>query len=450
MTQRLRDAMECDSRLESNRHVELREIENIGFISTRFQGTDGVSLETEKWATVLKRMGYQPYYFAGLSDWDPKRTMIVPEAFFDHPSNREIQSKSFKVYRRTSELTGLIHKTRRKMKAALYRFIHKFNIDLIIAENCLAIPMNLPLGLALTELIAETGIPTIAHHHDFWWERPRFYVNAVADIISTAFPPSLPSIQHVVIQTQADRELSYRTGLSPVVIPNVLDFKKKPPGVNHYNVDVREAFGIRKDEFFLLQPTRIVARKGIEHTIEVVSRLKNPKAKVVITHSISDEGDEYAKRIMSYAEHMGVEIIIKPDIIDDRRGRTPDGKKIYTLWDVYPHADLITYPSTYEGFGNAFIEAVYFKKPILVNRYSAYVLDIKPFGFKVIEMEGYVTPAVIDEVNHLIENRDSFQENAEINFFLASRFFSYEVLRRKLRNILTNFEGIRETIEANH
>jgi len=99
MTQRLRDAMECDSRLESNRHVELREIENIGFISTRFQGTDGVSLETEKWATVLKRMGYQPYYFAGLSDWDHKRTMIVPEAFFDHPSNREIQSKSFKVYR---------------------------------------------------------------------------------------------------------------------------------------------------------------------------------------------------------------------------------------------------------------------------------------------------------------------------------------------------------------
>ena len=439
--------MECDS---SGSHAELREIRNIGFISTRFQGTDGVSLETEKWVTVLKRMGYQPYYFAGLSDWDPKRTMIVPEAFFDHPSNREIQSKSFKVYRRTSELTGLIHKTRNKLKTALYRFIHKFNIDLIIAENCLAIPMNLPLGLALTELIAEMGIPTIAHHHDFWWERPRFYVNAVADIINTAFPPSLPSIQHVVIQTQADRELSYRTGLSPSVIPNVLDFKKKPPGVNHYNVDVREAFGIGKDEFFILQPTRVVARKGIEHTIEVVSRLKSPNAKVVITHSISDEGDAYPKRIMSYAEHMGVELIMKPEIIDDRRGRTADGKKIYTLWDVYPHADLITYPSTYEGFGNAFIEAVYFKKPILVNRYSAYVLDIKPFGFKVLEMEGYVTPDVLDEINHLIDNRDSFQEKAENNFCLASRFFSYEVLRRKLRNILTNFEGIRETMESNH
>ena len=433
-----------------SRYNQLHKIERIGFVSTRFQGTDGVSLETEKWATVLKRMGYQSFYFAGISDWDPKRTMIVPEAFFDHPTIREIQSKCFKVYRRTSEITGLIHKTRRKLKSSLYKFINKYNIDLIIAENCLAIPMNLPLGLAVTEFIAETGMATIAHHHDFWWERPRFYVNAVADIINTAFPPSLPSIQHVVIQTQADRELSYRTGLSPVVIPNVLDFKKPSPGIDHYNADVREAFGIGKDDFFILQPTRVVARKGIEHTIEVVSRLKNPKAKVVITHSTSDEGDAYEKRIWSYAEHMNVPLIIKPDIIGDKRGRTRNGQKIYTLWDVYPHADLITYPSTYEGFGNAFIEAVYFKKPILVNRYSAYILDIRPYGFEVIEMEGYVTPDVLEEINCLMEERDAFRERAEKNFELASRYFSYEVLRRKLRNILTNFEGIRETMEANH
>jgi hypothetical protein len=87
-------------------HSRRHEIKNIGFVSTRLQGTDGVSLETEKWANVLKRMGYQCFYFAGLSDWDPKRTIKVPEAFFDHPLIRDIQSKCFKVYRRTSELTG--------------------------------------------------------------------------------------------------------------------------------------------------------------------------------------------------------------------------------------------------------------------------------------------------------------------------------------------------------
>jgi glycosyltransferase involved in cell wall biosynthesis len=141
---------------------------------------------------------------------------------------------------------------------------------------------------------------------------------------------------------------------------------------------------------------------------------------------------------------------MRPDIIGDRRGRTSDGQKIYTLWDVYPHADLITYPSTYEGFGNAFIEAVYFKKPILVNRYSAYVLDIRPYGFEVIEMEGYVTPDVLEKINRLIQDRKSFGKRGEKNFELAARYFSYEVLKRKLRYILINFEGIQETMEANH
>ncbi len=423
-------------------------IKNIGFVSTRFKGTDGVSLETEKWAKILKRMGYQDFYFAGLCDRDPERSMVVPEAHFEHPTIVDIQNRCFKVYKRTSELTGEIHSVRRRLKAALYRFVKKFNIDLIIAENCLAIPMNIPLGLALTEFIAETGIPTIAHHHDFYWERPRFYVNAVSDLLRMAFPPTLPSIQHVVINSEADRELSYRTGLSPIVIPNVLDFRKEPPGINHYNSDVREAFGLKEDDIFIMQPTRVVARKGIEHTIEVVSRLKNPKAKLVITHSTTDEGDAYEKRIRSYAEHLGVPLIIKPEIIGDKRGRLPDGRKIYTLWDVYPHADLITYPSTYEGFGNAFIEAIYFRKPILVNRYSIYVMDIKPLGFDVIEMEGYVTDSVIEEIKAILKNPDSYKPRAEKNFQLAKRFFSYEVVRRKLRSILVNFEGIVEAIDS--
>ena len=428
----------------NNGYVEIR---NIGFISTRFQGTDGVSLETEKWAEVLGRMGYQCYYFSGLSDRDPGRTMIVPEAHFEDPIIKKIEENCFKVYRRTSETTGVIHSIRRHLKSSIYKFVKKFNINLLIAENCLAIPMNIPLGLALTEFIAETGIPTIAHHHDFYWERPRFFVNAVQDLIGMAFPPSLRSIQHVVINSQADRELSYRTGLSPVVIPNVLDFKRKPPSINHYNNDVRKSFEINDEDFFILQPTRVVARKGIEHTIEVVSRLKNPRAKLVITHSTGDEGDAYEKRIRSYAEHLGVQLIIKPEIIGDKRGRTSDGRKVYTLWDVYPHADLITYPSTYEGFGNAFIEAIYFKKPILVNQYSAYIMDIKPYGFKAIEMAGWVTNEVIEDISKLVlQDKEAYVEQAERNFALASRFFSYEVLKRKLRSILINFEGIVEAI----
>ena len=37
---------------------------NVGFISFRFAGTDGVSLETAKWAEILQEMGHSCYYFS--------------------------------------------------------------------------------------------------------------------------------------------------------------------------------------------------------------------------------------------------------------------------------------------------------------------------------------------------------------------------------------------------
>ena len=50
----------------------------------------------------------------------------------------------------------------------------------------------------------------------------------------------------------------------------------------------------------------------------------------------------------------------------------------YSINDDYQGADLVTYPSGYEEFGNAFVEAIYFNKPIVVNRYSIFVEGIEP------------------------------------------------------------------------
>ncbi len=267
-------------------------------------------------------------------------------------------------------------------------------------------------------------------------------VNCVGDFLSLAFPPSLHSIQHVVINTPAARELSYRTGLSSYVIPNVLNFEEQVPGIDDYNADVRADLGVEEDDVFILQPTRIVARKGIEHAIEVVNRLNNPRAKLVISHSAGDEGWAYEERIKSYAKIMGVPLIIRPDIIGTSRGMTPEGKKVYTLWDIYPHADIVTYPSMYEGFGNAFLEAIYFHKPLVVNRYSIYEMDIEPMGFDVITMDGYVTDNVIDEIRTILSSPEERERRAEKNYELASQFFSFELLAYKLMTILIYFEGL--------
>ena len=417
-------------------------ITNVGFVSTRLQGTDGVSLETGKWVVVLQKLGYQCFFFAGSSDWDEKKTMVVPEAFFDHPEIKSIQKRCFGITNRATELTGQIHHMRMLLKEKLYEFIEKYEINCLVPENAITIPMNIPLGLAITEIIAETGIPAIAHHHDFSWERQRFLVNCVPDFLSMAFPPVLPSIAHVVINTPADSELSYRTGISARIIHNILDFDTPPPGVDEFSKDVRKDLGLADDDIFILQPTRIVSRKGIEHSIELVSRLNNPRAKLVITHAAGDEGFEYEARVRNFAELMGIPLIIEPDLFGEKRKTYPDGRKRYTLWDVYPHADFVTYPSIYEGFGNAFLETVYFKKPILVNRYSIYETDIEPRGFDVITMNGYITEAVVKQVQELLGNKEKVGKMVDKNFKIAQKFFSYGVLTSKLKSILLDFEGI--------
>ena len=163
---------------------------NIGFVSTRFAGTDGVSLEASKWAAVLTRQGYGCFWFAGELDREPDQSLSVPEAHFKHPLIQQLNAQVYGQRRRTASVTDLVHFLRSKIKRELHKFVEHFQLDLLIVENAFTIPMNLPLGLALVEALSETQIPTIAHHHDFYWERPRYAVNAIGEYLQMAFPPS--------------------------------------------------------------------------------------------------------------------------------------------------------------------------------------------------------------------------------------------------------------------
>jgi glycosyltransferase involved in cell wall biosynthesis len=414
-------------------------IHRIGFVSTRFQGTDGVSLETGKWRKVLEKMGFECFFFSGLSDWDPEKSIVVDEAFFGHPIIEDIQERCFGVVTRDEGLTGEIQAIRFRLKRAVYEFVETFKIDLLIIENALTIPMNIPLGLALTEYIAETNIPIIAHHHDFAWERQRFSVNCIEDYLAMSFPPRLHTINHVVINSEGRQQLSYRCGLSSIIIPNVFDFDTQPPKLDDYGRGLRKELGVADDEVLLLQPTRMIARKGIEHAIELANRLRGRKAKLLISHQERDEGSAYYERTMDYAKILGVDVIVRPDIISAERGTTEDGKKKYSLWDCYLNADFVTYPSTYEGFGNAFLEAIWFRKPILVNRYSIFQRDIEPLDFDVVVMENYVTPETIETVEAILNSDGAVDMMTAKNYELGRRFFSFELLEQRLRQVLMNF-----------
>ncbi|HEY5742063.1 MAG TPA: glycosyltransferase family 4 protein [Terrimicrobiaceae bacterium] len=413
----------------------------IGFISTRFHGTDGVTLEAAKWADILEAEGADCFWMAGLLDKREAISYLDPNAFFNHPTNVELQGYLFGKTTRPREISDRIHKVKVGLKDSIYGFIERFGIELLIPQNILAIPMHIPLGLAMTEVIAETGLPSIAHHHDFTWERERFTVTSGGDYLAAAFPPTLPSLVHVVINSMQQKELARRYGQASVIIPNVIDFETPPPELDDYSKDFRKEIGIAEDDILVLQPTRLVPRKGIEHAIELLRRLKEPRLKLVLSHPGGDEGDAYANLLRERIVDAGIEALFVADRIGEIRGFNADGKKVYTLFDIYPHADLVTYPSYYEGFGNAFLEAVYFRKPVVVNSYAVFARDIDPLGFKTIEMSMLVTNEVVDKTREIIYNQSLRDAWGTINYDLGMKFFSYSVARRKLAGRIAKLFG---------
>ncbi|MGC3989550.1 MAG: hypothetical protein QM796_07715 [Chthoniobacteraceae bacterium] len=178
----------------------------IGFLSTRFHGTDGVTLEAAKWARILEADGHSSFWMAGLLETPAAVSHLAPLAFFNHPEVAVLQAKLFGVSTRSRAVTHEIQWMKEMLKDEIMAFIEQFQLEVLVPQNVLAIPMHIPLGLAVTEVLAETGLPTIAHHHDFTWERERFTINGVGDYLQAAFPPSLPQIEHVVINSMGQKE----------------------------------------------------------------------------------------------------------------------------------------------------------------------------------------------------------------------------------------------------
>jgi glycosyltransferase involved in cell wall biosynthesis len=203
---------------------------------------------------------------------------------------------------------------------------------------------------------------------------------------------------------------------------------------------MRAELGMNEHGLLVVQPTRVVPRKGIELAIELVGRLGDPDAVLLITSPAGDEGLDYLVELERQAEKAKVRLRYAADRFEPDLEGKPVGPA-HTLHDAYLAADLITYPSLYEGYGNALIEAIFYGKPVVVNRYSVYVADIAPLGLEFVEIDGEITDATVAEVRRAISDPERQARIAARNFEIARRRLSYKVLRRRLRRLLGEVEG---------
>ncbi len=67
----------------------------IGFIATRLHGTDGVTLEVEKWAKILSGLGHEIYYCAGELGGYAKDGVLIPELHFSDQTVFALSQRAF-------------------------------------------------------------------------------------------------------------------------------------------------------------------------------------------------------------------------------------------------------------------------------------------------------------------------------------------------------------------
>ena len=425
---------------------------NVGFISTRIAGVDGVSLEIAKLATILRSLGHAPCYCAGELDPGFAPGYLVPEMHFAHPEAVWIHDHCFGTTVAATGLAERIDAMAARLQEGIAGFVHAHHVDVLFTQNALSIPMHVPLGLALTDYIARTGIPTLSHEHDFAWERERFAINCIPEILARCFPPALASVQHLVINSLAQRALAERKSVTAVLLPNIFDYATAAPAMTAFNRDLRASLGLGDEHLLILQPTRVIARKGIELAIELVRQLREPRLRprllgkepvLIISHRAGDEGLAYLEMLRAQAAQTGVPLLYAAEHFSAGGGAVA-GRKVYALWDAYLHADFVTYPSLIEGFGNALLETLYFRLPALVNRYAVYAADIAPHGFDLVEIDAAgeptntaaITAETVEAVIQAMMDPVRRRRMVEWNYQVACEHYSYEAVTPILASLL--------------
>ncbi len=415
----------------------------IGVIIGRIGGEDGVALETEKWIEVLRHQGHEVRILTGLLEGTLPDVDLLPPLSFDHPDTVHEQHLAF--FGGEGDPVGFVgwlEDRAAELASGIESWIRDAGIDALLIENASALPCHLRMGMAVQRVCARTGIPTVTHDHDFAWERGDRYDTphaGVRDIIDRCFPLLLPGVRHAVINTAARDALADRYTTDAVVVPNVMDFAAPFAGHDEVNAGLRADLGVTDDDLLLFQITRIVRRKGIETAVELVDALDDPSVKLVITGTARDDDSGYFEELVELVHRRGLggQVLFAGERFDNQRRMEADGRQVYSLSDAYAHATACTYFSTYEGFGNAFVEAVLARCPIFVNDYEpVYTPDIGSLGFDVVLIhDGRLTAQAVAEVRAVLADEARQAAIATHNFALGATHFSYERLAELLAGL---------------
>ena len=438
---------------------------------------DGVSIEAAAWRQIWEQMGAEVAFCAGPMSQGAEyqienlEQQLYPPVFLID----EEAFGGFKTFKNEAEFGQAVREQQDQLRPAFEAVVKDFQPSRLVFGNIFSVGEHIAAPEALMGVLDSVQTPTVGIHHDFYWEAPRYnkpsspYVERILDELC---PPRRDYVSHACINSLARQELRERKGIEAGIMYDTLDFDQPPWEIDDYNHDLLRTRGVDENDLVVLQATRIVRRKNIELAIDLVCRLGARMARggrkalatgktfdpqhnrvwLVLAGYAENRDRGYQDLLLTHAATQGVDLLSVGDAISSSRyTATEEVGKGYSLWDVYPQADLITFPSEYEGFGNQFLEAVYARRPVVVFEYPVFRADIKPKGFQIVSLGDRLSfnpethlveiPAptmdrAVDEVLALVQDRSRYREMVDHNFELAGRHFSYQQTAERWRELL--------------
>ncbi len=452
---------------------------NIAMVHYQVGEMDGVSLEMEKWKLIFEQMGHTVTFVAGhLGTADG---VLIEEIFHHQPQAERLRHNmlwGFEDYKSDADYRAELESASQVLEEKLGKFVEEYNIDFLVAENIWSVMANPAVALAFGRIVEKYQLETIAHSHDFFWEKLGHWYLTCATAVELAqkyVPPRNPLVKHAVINKRSQEQVWARKGIPSVVVPNIFDFEEEWI-VDDYNKDFREKVGLRKSDVVILQATRVVQRKSIELAVDWVVAMNKPERRAILEenglydgrkfdkdsrivlvmagYTQDDDTGWYLQSLKKKIEQSGIDAMFIEDWVGGDRTEK-DGHKVYSLWDTYVFADFVSYPSYWEGWGNQLLEALKAKLPILVYEYLVYEQDIKPNGFNLVSLGNTISgtdelglmqvPAgtiekAADEGIRFLTDGEYRTKVTEKNYEIAKKHYSMPALHEYLSSLMAQFD----------
>jgi mannosylglucosylglycerate synthase len=217
-------------------------------------------------------------------------------------------------------------------------------VDLVVVENLLSLPLNVGATSVLAKVLR--GRPAVLHHHDLPWQRSGF---------GDAVVRHDPAWRHVTINRLSQIGLAKR-GIDATVIPNAFDVKA-PVGDGD---GTRRLLGL--EGRVVLQPTRAIRRKNVPAALTLAEELG-------ATYWLLGPAEEgYGDELHELLAGARVPVLHRPGEIEPA--------------DAYAAADVVAFPSVWEGFGNPVVESAVHRKPLFIGDGYPVASELEEFGFR--------------------------------------------------------------------